>query len=257
MTGDRVSVDALDGDTLWRVTFGDATGNILDAEMMTSLTQTFHYASAQRHLKAIVLEGAGDHFSYGASIHEHLPAEVPNMLRRFHDLLLAVLDSSVIVLAAVRGRCLGGGLELAALAHRIFAHPEATFGQPEIALGVFAPVASVILPLRIAPADAEDLCLSGRTISAHEAAAMKLVDGRLADDPAAAALEWARTHLGEKSASSLGLAVRAVRTHLVAAMKTQLPLVERLYLDELMSTEDAREGIQAFLEKRSPRWTDA
>jgi cyclohexa-1,5-dienecarbonyl-CoA hydratase len=157
----------------------------------------------------------------------------------------------------VRGQCLGGALELVTVCHRVFASPDAKFGQPEIALGVFAPVASVALAERVGRAHAEDLCLTGRVVSASEAAAMGLVQEVTDADPADAALGWLRTHLASKSAASLRLAVRAVRAGLAARLRETLPDLERLYLDELMATSDAVEGLQAFLEKRDPVWKDA
>jgi cyclohexa-1,5-dienecarbonyl-CoA hydratase len=203
-----------------------------------------------------VIEGAGSDFSFGASVQEHLPDQVAAMLRRFRALLLAVLDCAVPLLPVVRGRCLGGGLELASLGHRIFASRDATFGQPEIALGVFAPAASVILPHRIPRAAAEDLCLTGRRLSAGDARAIGLVDEVVAD-PAAAALAWARVHLIPKSASSLRLAVRAVRIGLDRAIREDLPTLEELYVRDLMGTSDALEGLRAFLDKRPARWRHA
>ena len=259
MNTPRVTVAPLDSDAFWRVTFGarESTGNILDADTMTDLTAVFHQTLYQRHLKAIVLEGTGDHFSYGASVQEHMPDQVAAMLRRFRELLTAALDSSVVLIAAVRGQCLGGGLELATIAHRILARRDATFGQPEISLGVFAPAASLLLPIRIGRARAEALCLTGAPVDAPKALEMGLVDELVDDDPAAAALAWARTHLASKSASSLRLAVKAIRADVVAAVAHRLPEIERLYLEELMKTADAREGLMAFLEKRTPHWSDA
>ena len=257
MNTPRVTVSPLDSDALWRVTFGAITGNILDDETMADLTAVFHNSSYQRHLKAIILEGAGDHFSYGASVHEHLPDRVEGMLRRFRELLTAVLNSNVVLLAAVRGQCLGGGLELATLAHRIVAHRAAPLGQPEIALGVFAPAASILLPMRIARPRAEALCLTGASVSAREALEMGLVDDVVDEDPANAAVAWARQHLADKSASSLRLAVKAIRADLVDAVTRRLPVLERLYLDELMKTTDAQEGLRAFLEKRAPDWSNS
>jgi len=238
---------------LWRVTFGDATGNILHAATIEKLTETFQAALKDQSLCAIVLEGHGAQFSYGSSIQEHLPDQAADMLRRFHALVQAVLESTVVTLAAVRGPCLGGGLELASLCHRIYASPEATFGQPEIRLGVFAPVASIVLADRVGQRAAEDLCVSGRTIDAHEARDLGLVD-EIADDPAEAALAYARAHLVSRSASSLRLAVRAARAGLTARLAAEWPAMERLYLDELMATGDAVEGLRAFLEKRAPVW---
>jgi len=241
-------------DAFWRVTMGGSKGNILDTTLMDALVDVFERAKRTPALKAVVLEGAGSHFSFGASVEEHLPGQVASMLTRFGSLMYAVLESGVVVLGAVRGQCLGGGLELVSLSHRIFATAEARFGQPEIVLGVFPPAASVLLPDRIGRAHAEDLCLSGRTIFAEEARAIGLVNEIVEGDPAEAALEWARAHLGPKSATSLRLAVRAVRLGLEDRLRSDLPKLERLYLGTLMQTADAVEGLEAFLAKRKPEW---
>lgn len=253
---DLVRQESLDHGACWRVTFGGTKGNILDRATLAELAATFTRAQTDRTLKAICLEGAGSHFSFGASVQEHLPAEVPAMLAALRGLVLDLLESGVVVLAAVRGQCLGGGLELASVCHRVFASPESRLGQPEIALGVFAPLASIVLPARVGRAHGEDLCLTGRIVPAAEAKAMGLVD-EIAADPADAALAWARTHLLPRSASSLRLAVRAVRSDLAARIRTELPVLEALYIKELMATADAVEGLQAFLDKRPPAWRDA
>ena len=242
--------------TIWRAGIGGSKGNVLDAAAMDALTALFRDAAAAPHLKAIVIEGQGPHFSFGASVAEHLPGRVTAMLGRFHSMLLALLDAGVPVLAAVRGQCLGGGLELVALCHRVFAARDARLGQPEIALGVFAPVGSIVLADRVGRGGADDLCLSGRSLGADEALAMRLVD-EIVDDPGEAAMAWARTHLLPKSASSLRYAVRGVRAGLRSRLAQELPVLERLYLDQLMSTADAVEGLGAFLERRTPRWRDA
>jgi cyclohexa-1,5-dienecarbonyl-CoA hydratase len=254
MTNPIVAVERLDGGAIWRVSFGGTKGNVLDAVLMDALAAVFDAAAAAPAVRAICLEGAGPHFSFGASVPEHLPDRVAEMLRRFDRLLRALLDCHVPVIAAVRGQCLGGGLELATLCHRVVAACDAKFGQPEIALGVFAPVASVVLTERIGRGHAEDLCLSGRTIGAGEAFRMGLVDQIADGDPTAAALAYARAHLLPRSASSLRLAVEAARAGLAARLAADLPSVERLYLDRLMQTGDAVEGLQAFLDKRPPDW---
>ncbi len=249
-----VSVTRLDDGAWWHVVLGGSKGHIFDAALMDALDEVFREARRTPSLKALVLEGEGAHFSFGASVQEHLPDQVAGMLDRFHRLVFTLLDSHVVTLAAVRGQCLGGALELVTLCHRVFATRDARLGQPEIALGVFAPVASVALAHRIGQRHTEDLCLTGRTIDASEALAMGLVDEIVEAPPADAALHWARTHLGPRSAASLRLAVRAVRARLVASLRTELPAIERLYLDELMQTPDAVEGLRAFLEKRAPQW---
>jgi cyclohexa-1,5-dienecarbonyl-CoA hydratase len=155
----------------------------------------------------------------------------------------------------VRGQCLGGGLEVAAASHLIFAAPGATLGQPEIKLAVFAPAASCLLPERIGSSRAADLLFSGRGIGAEEAYRIGLVDA-LADDPSQAALAYFEEHLAPRSASSLRIAVRAARYDLVYRIRRKLAEVERLYLTELMATLDAVEGLSAFIAKRPPVWED-
>lgn len=254
---DLVSVTPLDDNTIWRVTFGGTKGNILDLATMAELSATFRSARATPALRVVVLDGAGRHFSFGASVPEHLPGQVDAMLSAIRQLALDMLESDVVLIAAVRGQCLGGGLEVASLCHRVVASADAVLGQPEIALGVFAPLASVILPERIRRADAEDLCLTGRSIGAEEARAIGLVDAVSDGDPAEAAVAWARTHFSSRSARSLRLAVRAVRASFVRRFREDLEVLERLYLGDLMHTHDAVEGLQAFLDKRPPAWRHA
>jgi cyclohexa-1,5-dienecarbonyl-CoA hydratase len=253
---DLVRVTPQEDPAFWRVTFGAGRGNIIDRATMAALGKVFADASGTSGLKAIYLEGAGEDFSFGASIQEHQVDQVAAMLAEFRQLILALLESRVIVIAAVRGRCLGGGLELASVCHRIVATADATFGQPEIALGVFAPVASIVLPERVGRPRAEDLCLTGRTLSAAEAHGIGLIDQVTPQDPALEALAWARTHLAPLSASSLRIAVGAIRADFTERIRTRLPELETLYTSELMATKDANEGLNAFLEKRRPVWSD-
>jgi cyclohexa-1,5-dienecarbonyl-CoA hydratase len=252
-----VSVERLEAGAIWRVLLGGSKGNVIDAALVAALARVLAEAGATSSVKALLIEGEGRHFSFGASVQEHLPDQVRGMLRGFHDLLLGLLDCAVPALAVVRGQCLGGGLELVTLCHRVFAAKDAKLGQPEIALGVFAPIASLALAERVGRPRAEDLCLTGRCIGAEEAHAIGLVDDLVEGDPTEAALAYARTHLLPRSGSSLRLAVRALRAPLRARLAAELPVLERLYLDELMSTSDAVEGLQAFLEKRPPSWTNA
>lgn len=251
-----VRLEPLDGGALWRVVLATPESNILDMDKSVRLAAIFDRAAGERGLKAIVLDADGPNFSYGASIPQHLPQTFEAMLRAFHRVFDRILEAGVVTLTAVRGHCLGGGLELAAFSNRVFAAPDARLGQPEIALGVLAPVGSVVLAERIGRSRAEDLCLSGRAIAADEALRIGLVD-EVTADPAAAAVSYAREHLLPRSASSLRLANRAVRGAFAARFRRELSRVERLYVDELMSTSDAVEGLRAFLEKRKPSWTDS
>jgi cyclohexa-1,5-dienecarbonyl-CoA hydratase len=240
-------------ETLLRIRLSAPKANIIDAAMVAELRQAFDQLQGKNQLRAVLLDAEGPHFSFGASVEEHLPEQCAAMLKSFHALLLQMLSVTVPILVVIRGQCLGGGLELACAGSQIFANPEAKMGQPEIVLGVIAPAASCLLPIRIGQARAEDLLLSGRIIDTFESQNRGLTQ-EISDDPEASALNYFKTHLKPKSASSLRFALQASRKGLIDEMKAKLAAVEELYLHELMKTNDAVEGLNAFLEKRSPQW---
>ena len=248
-----LKTESLDSGSIWLVRLARPKANIIDGAMTRALCDMFERAAEEPNLKAIVLSAEGPHFSFGASVQEHAPDSVRDMLATFHGLFRTIAKAAIPVIAAVSGQCLGGGLELTAFCHRIIAAPNAQMGQPEIVLGVFAPVASVLLPSRIGRGAAQDLCLSGRSISAEEAHRIGLVDA-IADDAEAAALDYARSQYGPLSASSLRFATRAIRGAWEDQFFADLDRVETLYLEELMQSHDAVEGIEAFLAKRKPEW---
>jgi cyclohexa-1,5-dienecarbonyl-CoA hydratase len=240
---------------LLRLRLDRPKANILDAALVGALEGAFVQQGGAAELRGVLIDASGAHFSFGASIEEHLPERCAAMLAGFHRLVLRLFASPVPVLVAVRGQCLGGGLELASAGHLLFAAPDAKFGQPEIQIGVFAPAASCLLPERIGLAAAEDLLLSGRSIGADDACAMGLVT-EIADDPEAAALGYFDRYLAPKSASSLRFATRAVRRGTIEKVSAKLAAIETMYLQELMATQDAVEGLSAFIEKRPARWKD-
>ena len=242
-----------EGEALLRLRLMRPKANILDARMIAALDAALTAGLASGPTLAVLIDAEGPHFSFGASVEEHLPEHCVAMLRGFHALLLRLLALPVPVLCAVRGQCLGGGLELALTASRIFAAPGAMFGQPEIRLGVFAPAASALLPERIGRPAAEDMLLSGRSLGAEEAQAIGLIQ-TVAEDPARVAEEWFSAHLADKSAAALAHAMVASRADLIARTRARLAELESLYLDDLMRTQDALTGLQAFLAKRTPHW---
>lgn len=256
MTTQKVQSILEEDGRLLRVQLDAPPGNVLDREMLDGLSSVLHRIGSRPALRAIIFESTGKNFSFGASVVEHTRARAGDMLSRFHRLFHDLDRLSVPTLAVVRGQCLGGGLELASWCGWIFAAPDAKLGQPEIRLAVFPPMASLLLPWRLGGARGLDLCVSGRIISAREAEAMGLVH-EVSEDPGRSALEFAREHLLDRSSSSLRIAERVSRLALRTALKTQLPALERLYLDELMATYDANEGIAAFLEKRPPSYENA
>ena len=253
MTDKPLQVSIESGRPLLKLTLARPKANIIDAEMTGALDHALSENLGNPALKAVLLCADGPHFSFGASVEEHMPDQCAGMLKALHRLILSIVESPVPVMVAVRGQCLGGALEVAAAGHLIFAAPDANLGQPEIKLGVFAPAASCLLPMRIGQVRAEDLLLSGRTISADEAYRLGLVTS-VVDDPEAAALAYFDEHLAPLSASSLRHALAAVRGGVQEEVRMRLGEVEALYLDKLMNTGDAVEGLTAFIERRPPVW---
>ncbi len=239
--------------SLLRLRLAKPKANLIDATMIAALSSAFAEHLPNPDLYCVLLDAEGPHFSFGASIEEHLPEQCAEMLASLHDLIITMLESPVPILAAVQGQCLGGGLEVVCGASQIFAATDAKFGQPEIKLAVFAPAASCLLPERIGQANAENLLFSGRSIDASEALHMGLVQ-QVSSHPEQAAIDWFEQHLEPLSASSLRFAVRAARLQQLDRIKEKLAGVEKLYTDELMETHDALEGLTAFVEKRTPNW---
>lgn len=255
MAHTKIRVEPLLGGAGAHIILDSPKGNVLDAAMMAELHTELESYEGRPELKVIVFSGAGGHFSFGASVAEHVKQQAPTMISSFHGLFLRLADLAIPTVAAVQGRCLGGGMELALFCNWVYAHPKAVFAQPEIQLGVLAPVASVILPFKAGQAVADDVNLTGRNITCEEAKSLGLVD-RVCEDPVGEALAWADKELGPKSASSLRMALRASRWRFNEALRSGLAAMERLYVDELMATRDANEGIASFLEKRQPAWTN-
>lgn len=235
------------------ITLRNTRGNILDGEMMKEIVTAVQAATAVSSVKAILFQGDGEHFSFGASVPEHRKDQVATMLRTFHQIFRALIEFSRPTIAIVKGQCLGGGLELAGFCHWIFASENAQFGQPEIHLGVFPPVASLLWPARIGQAAADDLNLTGRSVSASEAQRIGLVT-HVSADPVADARQFFDMHLRPKSAASLRYAVQAGRQIFHRQFLDEIGKLEEMYLNELMKTHDANEGIESFMEKRQPKW---
>jgi cyclohexa-1,5-dienecarbonyl-CoA hydratase len=238
-----------------RVVLAAPKANIVDQAMMAELDSAFDQLAARRELKAIVLAGEGSNFSFGASVQEHLPEQISATLTRLHALLRRIAEAPAPTIAAVRGQCLGGGLELVLTCDLILAEETAQLGCPEIQLGVFPPAAAALLPVRIGAGPAASLVLSGASMTGTAAAAIGLVNRTAAAGQLETVLtQWLATDFLPRSPSALRYAAVAVRRPLVHALEQDLPGLERLYLQGLMSESDAAEGIQAFLEKRPPRW---
>ena len=238
-----------------RVVLAAPKANIVDQAMMAELESAFDRLATRRDLKAIVLTGEGPNFSFGASVQEHLPEQISGTLARFHALLRQIAEAPAPTIAAVHGQCLGGGLEVALACDLILAEETAQLGCPEIQLGVFPPAASALLPVRIGAGPASSLVLTGASVSGAVGAAIGLVARTAGPGQLETVLaEWLAADFLPRSAAALRYAALAVRRPLVHALEQYLPVLERLYLQDLMSEPDAAEGIRAFLEKRPPRW---
>jgi cyclohexa-1,5-dienecarbonyl-CoA hydratase len=252
-----VSVAFNPGQTRAAFTLFHEKGNILTADMVGALRSALEEAGENPHLKLITIEGAGSDFSFGASIPEHAPDRIGRVLPEMHALIYDLLDAPAPTAALVRGRCLGGGFELALACDFIFAEEGAAFGLPEISLGVFPPAAAALLPMRVGVGRATRAMLTGESVDAATCHAQGLVEfvappGGL--DPRVE--EWFARHLSSTSAAALRHAAAAARMGLQAHVRDLLPRLERLYLEDLMRTHDAAEGVSAFLAKRSPSWMD-
>ncbi len=253
----KVRVEFSNDDRVASLWLNSPKANVLDQTMTEELTSALRSLREHRSLRAIVVRASGPHFSFGASVEEHLPAQIGEALNRLRTLLSALLTSCAPTIAAVRGQCLGGGLELALGCDLLMAEESASLGLPEIKLGVFPPAGAALLPVRIGASRALELVLTGRSLTGSEAQKSGLV-ARLAPD---GELDASLSTLLEneflpRSAPALRYASKASRRALLTAVHEDLPELEHLYLEELMDQPDAEEGIRAFLEKRAPRWND-
>ncbi len=228
--------------------------NILTRAVLAELRAALARAADLPSLRVLLVSARGRHFSAGADVEEHLPPEHSRLIPEFVATIQALVDFPLPVIAAVHGRCLGGGFELAQAADLIVAAEDAVFGQPEIQLGVLAPGACAVLPRLVGRSAAAELLLTGDPIDAAEARRLGLVarvvapDG-LEEESAALARRMAR-----HTPVALRLTKRVLREAEGAPIRRGLELANDLYLEELMATEDAVEGLRAFVEKRDPVW---
>ena len=165
----KIKVEYLYENSVARIILDDGKGNVLDNIMMNELIPLLQSFKLNNNLKLITFEGAGKNFSYGASVEEHTKDKAAQMLESFHKIFLTLIELSIPTLAKISGQSLGGGFELCLVCNFIFADKTAKVGQPEILLGVFAPPASIMLPLKIGNAKSDELLITGKIISAEEA----------------------------------------------------------------------------------------
>ena len=229
--------------------------NVIDLSLARSLTTIVSDLDSRPDISVIVFEGDSRAFSAGVDIKAHLPDQVHEMLTSFHAVIRAIVASRKITIAAVQGACLGGGAELAAVCDMVYTARDATWGFPEIKLGCYPPVAAVALPALVGQKRAAELILTGRQISGDEAVAIGLANRSARAEELDALVQQTLAELQRLSPAALAHAKKAVYAWDAIHFDKGLARAEKIYFEELVSTEDAREGIIAFLEKRPPKWT--
>ncbi len=257
MDHELITVEEKFGGEGTEIVIGPAPANILSAKMMTEISAQLKEEQKNPHKKLLIFSGEGKHFSFGASVEEHKPDQVGDMLPQFHQFIGEVLNCPIPTLAKVSGMCLGGAFEFVLACNFLFADEKAKFSVPEVQLAVFPPVASILLPLKIGEAISSRIILTGGQFASDALHRYGLVNevsesGKL-DEVVSAFFE---KEIQPWSASSLRIANRAGRMLLSGLYQEYIGKLENLYLKDLMSTKDATEGILSFLEKRKPQWKD-
>jgi len=240
-----------------RIVLGGGRGNLLSLDLVRALGEMLHTLESERGIKWLTIEGTGGEFSYGARIQEHTPEQMKVVLPETHRIIRRLLAFPSPTAALVEGRCLGGGFELAMACDDILATDNALFGLPEIKVAAFPPVAAALLPLRVGASRATRAIVTGQAQSAaywHDAGLLSMVAPQASLLDAAAA--WFDAHLAPHSAVALSHAVSAARLTVRAQAEPALERAERDYLSGLLKTKDAAEGVNAWLEKRAPNWSN-
>ncbi len=237
-----------------RINLSNPPLNVIDIPMMEELAQALTELESNQGISAIVIGGAGQAFSAGVDVAAHAPDAVETMLTRFHAVIRTIISSPKVAIAAVHGHCLGGGAELAMVCDLVYTAESAIWGFPEIRLGCYPPVAVTALAALVGHKHAADLILTGRSISGAEAANIGLANRAVAESLVESVVREATDRVAQLSPAALTITKKAIYAWDSMHFDKGLARAEKIYLDELLKTEDAREGIEAFLEKRKPAW---
>lgn len=243
-------------DRVGRLTFARPPLNIFHIAMMREIDAALGKCANEPDLVAVVFDAAAGSraFSAGVAVEEHVAETIRPMLEAFHKIFLTLERMAKPALALVDSAALGGGCELVAACDVVIASPRARFGQPEIKLGVFPPVAALLLPRLVGERRARAMILTGEPVDAEEALRLGLVSHLVPSEQLEQKAQEILAPLRELSAASLAATRRALDAARGLSLAEALPAVEKLYLDDLMKTEDAHEGVRAFIEKRKPVW---
>jgi cyclohexa-1,5-dienecarbonyl-CoA hydratase len=228
--------------------------NWLNIEMMEEFNAYLETLMKEKTLKLLVIQAMGKAFCVGVEVADHLGDLAPKMIEAFHRMFRLMDRLGVPSLAVVNGSALGGGCELALYCDLVIATERAKFGQPEIQVGVFPPIAALILPRIMGRKKAMELILAGDTISAQEALGLGLVNRVV---PEASLAQEVEAFIGKFTKLS-GIILKLTKEAAVAGLNDDLDqglrTIEKIYLEKVMKSHDALEGLKAFLEKRKPTW---
>jgi cyclohexa-1,5-dienecarbonyl-CoA hydratase len=238
-----------------RISLNNPPLNVITPVMMDELIQALAEIETNPGISAVLVEGNGSAFSAGVSIAAHTADNIEMMLAKFHAVIRAVIGSKKVTVSKVRGTCLGGAAELAMVCDLVYTGKSARWAFPEISLGCYPPVACAALSALSGQKRAAELILTGRTISGTEAGNIGLVTRVVADYKLDETIKGVLAQLSKFSPSSLGITKKAIYAWDAMHFDKGLARAEKIYLEELMKTADAQEGISAFLQKRPPRWS--
>jgi len=239
---------------LGTITLNRPPVNVLNIEMMDEINDVLKGWIEKGDLKVVLFNADGKCFSAGVDVAEHTGDLAPKMIESFHGMFRLMDQLGAVTVASVYGSCLGGGCELAVFCDLVIADDTAKFGQPEIQVGVLPPIAAQIMPRIIGRKAAMDLILSGRIVSAQESMGMGLINKVVAKGDLSQETDgFIRPYLS-LSAAVISITKKTIKAGLRDDFEPSLKVIEEIYLNELMRTTDAREGLKAFLEKRTPEW---
>lgn len=237
-----------------RITLANPPQNVITTAMMEEITAALNEIEQQKEISVLVVSGEGRSFSAGVDVAAHLPENVQAMLSNFHAVIRAIIHSKKVTMAVVRGNCLGGGAELAMICDMVFTARDARWGFPEIKLACFPPVAATALAALVGQKRAAELVLTGRQISGAEALALGLANSAVNDEDLETAVDETVERISKLSPAALALTKKALYCWDAMHFDKGLARAEQIYLGELMKTDDAQEGIKAWMEKREPKW---
>jgi cyclohexa-1,5-dienecarbonyl-CoA hydratase len=242
-------------DAVARLTLRNPPLNVIDIPMMEELTQILARIESQSQVVAVVVSGEGKAFSAGVDIAAHTPDKVEEMLTKCHTVIRTLVATRKVTVAAVHGLCLGGGAELAMVCDLVYTSDDAEWGFPEIKLGCFPPVACAALAALVGQKKAADLILTGRSVTGREGAEIGLATRSVPDNLLSSAIQASIGQLLRLSPAALSVAKKASYAWDSMHFDKGLARAEKVYFEDSMKSQDAQEGIRAFLEKRPPKWT--